>query len=62
MRPDGVPMRETIQAIQRNCDIADALYAGDDTLCIYLLKMRDLYRWTVDIPIGQPVEREALGD
>ena len=24
------------QAVQRNCDIADARHAGEDTLCIYL--------------------------
>ncbi|HSP01523.1 MAG TPA: hypothetical protein VLN90_08695, partial [Thioalkalivibrio sp.] len=33
------------QSVQRNCDIADARHAGNDTLCTYLLKMREFYRW-----------------
>ncbi len=35
-------LRDTVQ---HNCHIADARHAGDYTLCIYLLKMRELYRW-----------------
>lgn len=33
------------ETVQHNCHIADAIHAGDYTLCIYLLKMRELYRW-----------------
>ena len=60
------------QAVQHNCHIADSLHAGDYTLCIYLLKMRELYRWeqgeTYDaaLPnrdVGNWLrEREALWD
>ncbi len=31
--------------VQYNCHIADANHAGNYTLCIYLLKMREYYRW-----------------
>ncbi len=31
--------------VQRNCNIADAQHAGDYTLCVYLLKMREYFRW-----------------
>ncbi|MGB5327360.1 MAG: Sfum_1244 family protein, partial [Gammaproteobacteria bacterium] len=31
--------------VQRNCHISDARHAGDYTLCIYLLKMREYFRW-----------------
>ena len=31
--------------VQRNCHISDALHAGNYTLCIYLMKMREFYRW-----------------
>lgn len=34
-----------IKTVQKNCDIADARHAGDYTLCVYLLKMREMYRW-----------------
>lgn len=33
------------KTVQQNCHIADACHAGDYTLCVYLLKMRELYRW-----------------
>ncbi|NKB63837.1 MAG: hypothetical protein GKR95_17550 [Gammaproteobacteria bacterium] len=55
-------MQEIIDAVQRNCDVADARYAGDDTLCIYLMKMRDLFRWAVDVPLGQVADRKILGN
>ena len=38
------------QTISRNCHISDAQYAGNYTLCIYLLKIREFYRWEKQIP------------
>ncbi|VAX14377.1 hypothetical protein MNBD_GAMMA24-2216 [hydrothermal vent metagenome] len=32
-------------SVQKNCHISDAEFAGNYTLCIYLLKMREFYRW-----------------
>ena len=40
-----------ISTIQKNCDLVDALHAQDYGLCIYLLKMRDYYRWRNNIPL-----------
>jgi len=51
-----------VDAVQRNCDIADAKYAGDDALCVYLMKMRDYYRWSENQPLNQPVDRSTLGE
>lgn len=34
-----------LTAVQRNCHISDARYAGNYTLCVYLLKMREYFRW-----------------
>lgn len=34
-----------LEAVRKNCHIADALHAGDYTLCVYLLKMREYFRW-----------------
>jgi len=35
----------TLQAtVQRNCHISDARHAGQHSLCIFLLKMREYYR------------------
>ena len=33
------------RSVQRNCDISDAEFAQSYSLCTYLLKMRELYRW-----------------
>ncbi|HKJ07631.1 MAG TPA: hypothetical protein VKA76_00940, partial [Gammaproteobacteria bacterium] len=38
-------LRTLCAKVQKNCHISDARYAGDYTLCIYLLKMREYYRW-----------------
>ena len=35
--------------VQRNCQIADSHHAQDYTLCTYLLKMREYYRWAHDL-------------
>lgn len=51
-----------INAVQRNCDIADAQYAGDLTLCTFLLKMRELYRWEHDIPLSAHLPKEEVGE
>lgn len=50
-----------IQTVQRNCDISDAAFAGDYTLCTYLLKMREYYRWTHGIPFGERIATPAVG-
>lgn len=51
-----------ISAVQRNCDISDAQYAGDLTLCTFLLKMRELYRWEHDIPLSGEMPKHEVGD
>ena len=33
------------ETVQYNCNISDAHHASDYTLCIYLLKMREYFRW-----------------
>ncbi|MDH5393870.1 MAG: hypothetical protein OEY11_11840 [Gammaproteobacteria bacterium] len=38
-------LQSLIETIQKNCHISDARHASDYTLCIYLLKMREFYRW-----------------
>lgn len=38
-------IKDLSKAVQQNCHIADASHAGDYTLCVYLLKMRELFRW-----------------
>ncbi|MFQ5755538.1 MAG: Sfum_1244 family protein [Acidiferrobacterales bacterium] len=47
--------------VQRNCHISDARFAGDYSLCIYLLKMREYYRWEKGLPLGASLSNEAVG-
>lgn len=48
--------------IQHNCHISDAQFAGQYTLCVFLLKMREYYRWEKGIPLSHPLPRKPLGD
>lgn len=51
-----------VNAVQTNCHISDAQFAGDLTLCTFLLKMRELYRWENDLPFTQEMSKAAIGD
>lgn len=42
---DPIELTPLVKQVQFNCDISDANHAGNYTLCIYLLKMREYYRW-----------------
>jgi len=62
-----MPMSEfnfqaVVDAVRQNCHISDAQYAGDLTLCTFLLKMRELYRWENDIPLSQEMPRSEVGE
>lgn len=50
-----------VEAVQRNCHIADARHAREMTLCTYLLEMREFYRWEAGIPLGDPLARPEVG-
>lgn len=50
-----------LNSVQRNCHISDARFAGDHTMCVFLLKMRELYRWEHDIPLSRPLPKEDVG-
>jgi hypothetical protein len=47
--------------VQKNCHISDAKYARDYSLCTFLLKMREYYRWEKGFPFGTRLPRDALG-
>lgn len=52
----------TLEAVRTNCHIADAHYATDYTLCVYLLKMREFYRWENDLPFNATLPHKDLTD
>ena len=52
---------QIVATVQRNCHISDAHYAGDFSLCIFLLKMREFYRWENQIPLSGALPRADVG-
>lgn len=53
---------DLIQTVQHNCHIADARHAGDYTLCVYLLKMREFYRWEQGYDYQKLLTNDDVGD
>jgi hypothetical protein len=47
-------------AVQFNCELADARHARERSLCVYLLDMREYYRWAAGLPPGVPPRRDEL--
>jgi hypothetical protein len=50
------------RAVQQNCHISDAAHARSYTLCTYLLKMREYYRWEKGYPFSASLPKDELGD
>ena len=48
--------------VQQNCDISDAQFAGHYSLCTFLLKMREYYRWEHDLPLTAPLSKSDVGN
>lgn len=49
-------------AVQGNCHISDARYAGQHTLCIFLLKMREYYRWESGRSYTDAIPKQEIGN
>ena len=47
--------------VQHNCDIADARHAANYTMCVYLLKMREYYRWEKGYAYGEALPGKEVG-
>ncbi len=52
---------QLVSTVQKNCHISDAQHAGELTLCTYLLKMREFYRWENDIPLTRQLAKNDVG-
>lgn len=55
-------MQQLQTTVQNNCNLSDAQYAGNYTLCIYLLKMREYFRWETGQAFGEPLSRDDIGE
>lgn len=49
-------------SVQHNCNIADAKHASNYTLCTYLMKMREYYRWEKGYSYSKPLPKEEVGE
>ncbi len=53
------PFRDSVQY---NCHISDARYASDFTMCVYLLKMREYFRWEKGYGFAASLPHKDVGD
>jgi len=65
-QPDRVSPPAHLQSLQAsvqyNCHISDARYASDFTLCVYLLKMREYYRWEKGYSYAASLAQDEIGE
>jgi hypothetical protein len=59
---NDIRLGAVVSAVQKNCHISDAQFASDLTLCTFLLKMRELYRWENEIPLTEEMPKSEVGD
>lgn len=50
------------QAVQFNCDLSDRDFAADYSICIYLIRMREYYRWAQGLAHDQTLDQGELMD
>ncbi len=50
-----------VRQVAYNCEVADARHAGDASLCIYLMRMRERYRARHGLDFPDEPDRAALG-
>ena len=55
-------LKSLAETVQHNCNICDARHGADYSLCVYLIKMREYYRWEKRLPYGVALERGQVGD
>ncbi|GMR16799.1 MAG: hypothetical protein BMS9Abin31_1183 [Gammaproteobacteria bacterium] len=53
---------QLINNVQLNCHISDARHAGNYTLCVYLLKMREFYRWEHRYSFSEKLSTDDIGN
>jgi len=54
-------LKSLAEVVQHNCNISDARHGTDYSLCVYLMKMREYYRWEKHLPYGAALERDQVG-
>jgi hypothetical protein len=47
--------------VQRNCHISDARHGADYSLCVYLMKMREYFRWEMKLSFDTKLGKDQVG-
>jgi hypothetical protein len=55
-------LEDVVRRVQRNCDISDASHGGNFTMCTYLMKMREYFRWEKGLGFTDRLPKEELGE
>jgi hypothetical protein len=55
-------IQSLINDVQLNCHISDARHAGNYGLCVYLLKMREFYRWEHQHSFSEKLSTDDIGN
>jgi hypothetical protein len=55
-------VHDLAQAVQYNCHISDARHGAEYSLCVYLMKMREYYRWEKRLPYGVALGKDHVGN
>ncbi len=50
------------EVVQHNCNIADAKHAGNFTMCVYLMKMREYCRWDKGYSCTDVMSKQEVGE
>lgn len=53
---------QLIDTVQQNCHISDARHAGNYSMCTFLMKMREFYRWERALGFDAPLGKDEVGD
>jgi hypothetical protein len=63
MKQETIPQTQRLSSlVQHNCHISDARHGRDYSMCIYLLKMREYYRWEMGYGYAEPLPKDELGE
>ena len=57
---ESVSIETLRQAVQFNCDLSDREFAADYSICIYLIRMREYYRWAHGIAPNESLDQGRL--
>lgn len=55
-------IKQITNTVQHNCHISDARHAGNYTMCVYLLKMREFYRWEMGHTYSDQMSKDGIGN